>query len=58
VASIDGATATSSLLRAAQEEVLARYDLEPGTGRVVTLQMIPTAGSNLPITLAVRGNAR
>ncbi len=58
VVSIDGATATSSLLRAGQEEVLARYDLEPGAGRVVSLQMIPTAGSNLPITLAVRGSAR
>jgi len=58
VALIDGAPARSSLLRAAQEEVLARYDLEPGTGRVVSLQLIPIAGSNLPITLAVRGNAR
>ncbi len=58
VARIDGTAVSSTLLRAGEEEVLAKYDLAPGTGRVVSVQLIPTAGSNLPITLAVRGNAR
>lgn len=55
---IDSATAHTTLLRATEEEVLARYELAPGASRTVTVQLMPTAGSNLPLTLGVRGFPR
>lgn len=58
VAAIDGSVACSRLLRAGQEEVLARRDLGPGERRRMHVELIPTAGSNLPLTLVVRGRTR
>lgn len=55
---IDNATKHTGLMYATQEDILARYDLEPGASRTVTVQLMPTAGSNLPLTLAVRGFPR
>lgn len=55
---IDSATAHTTLLRATEEEVLARYEMAPGASRTVTVQLMPTAGSNLPLTLGVRGFPR
>lgn len=55
---IDNTTRHTGLMRATEEEILARYDLDPGASRTVTVQLMPTAGSNLPLTLTVRGFPR
>ncbi|NLO07507.1 MAG: hypothetical protein GX131_16880 [candidate division WS1 bacterium] len=54
VAAIDGALRSTKLLLAAQEEMLEQRDLAPGASTRVRLELIPTAGSNLPFTLVVR----
>ncbi|MGD9497408.1 MAG: hypothetical protein AB7Y46_14000, partial [Armatimonadota bacterium] len=58
IAVIDGALVATNLLGATQEHVFTCYDLAPGASRTVGIQLMPTAGSNLPFTLAVRKRER
>ncbi|MFP4249899.1 MAG: hypothetical protein ACLFU7_09595 [Armatimonadota bacterium] len=54
VAIIDGVINTSGILSAGHEQILERRPLPPGVSRKLELEIIPTAGSNLPFTLVVR----
>ncbi|MGC9317962.1 MAG: hypothetical protein ACP5KN_08005 [Armatimonadota bacterium] len=58
IAAVDGALTSTRLLLAGQEQILATRDLPPGGRGELRVQMMPTAGSNLPLTLVVRGRAR
>ncbi len=58
IAVIDATVMHTDLLGAGQEHTFARYDLGPGTARTVGVRLMPAAGSNLPLTLTVRGHTR
>ncbi|MEA3401925.1 MAG: hypothetical protein U9R79_11880 [Armatimonadota bacterium] len=58
ITAVDGALTSTRLLLAGQEEVLATRDLPPGGRGELRVQMMPAAGSNLPLTLVVRGRTR
>ncbi len=55
LAMVDGELHATHLLRATQQEVLTTRDLAPGQKRQMRIRLMPTAGSNLPLTLVVRG---
>ncbi|MGI5820026.1 MAG: hypothetical protein ACOX9R_18225 [Armatimonadota bacterium] len=55
---VDGSINTSGILSATHEQLLERRPLAPGARVTVPLEIIPTAGSNLPFTLIVRSSAR
>lgn len=48
----------SGNLGAGNEQILERRDLPPGVSMTIPLEIIPTAGSNLPFTLVVRARTR
>lgn len=54
IVSIDGSLVQTHLLQAGQEQVLAQRDLAPGATTAASIEVIPTAGSNLPLTLITR----
>ncbi len=54
VAMIEGQLVSTHLLRAGQEQVLARRRIASGVSASVPVELIPTAGSNLPLTLVAR----
>ena len=54
IVAIDGETVQTHLMQAGQEQVLTRRDLGPGASSTMNLEVIPTAGSNLPLTLIAR----
>jgi hypothetical protein len=55
---IGGSLNCSGNLHAAGEHLLDRRDLPPGVATTIPLEIIPTAGSNLPFTLEVRSRTR
>ncbi len=55
---IGGSLNCSGNLHAAGEHLLDRRDLPPGVSTTIPLEIIPTAGSNLPFTLEVRSRTR
>ncbi len=58
VTTIDGVINTSGILSAGHEQLLERRPLPPGVSTKLKLEIIPTAGSNLPFTLVVRSRTR
>lgn len=56
IVSIDGQLVQTHLLQAGQEQVLERRQLAPGASTTAALEVIPTAGSNLPLTLITRAH--
>lgn len=55
---VDGAVNCSGVLSAGHEQMLERRQLPPGVATTIRLEIIPTAGSNLPFTLVVRSRTR
>lgn len=55
---IDGALNSSGVLSAGHEQLLERRQLPPGVATTVRLEIIPTAGSNLPFMLVARSVVR
>ncbi|MFW6437477.1 MAG: hypothetical protein ACOCZ7_00570 [Armatimonadota bacterium] len=55
---VDGQLNSSGILSAGHEQLLERRPLLPGVSTKIRLEIIPTAGSNLPFTLVVRPRAR
>jgi len=58
VTMIDGELNSSGILSAGHEQLLDRRPLPPGVSTKIRLEIIPTAGSNLPFTLVVRSRTR
>lgn len=58
VVMVDGAMNCSGILSAGHEQMLERRELAPGASAIIPLEIIPTAGSNLPFTLVVRSRTR
>ena len=58
VTMIDGELNFSGILSAGHEQLLERRPLAPGVSAKIRVEIIPTAGSNLPFTLVVRSSAR
>ncbi len=58
VTMVAGALNCSGNLGAGNEQILERRDLPPGVAVTIPLEIIPTAGSNLPFTLVVRSRTR
>lgn len=58
VTMIDGQLNSSGILSAGHEQLLERRPLPPGVAMKIRVEIIPTAGSNLPFTLVVRARAR
>ncbi len=55
IARIDGALHSTHMLGAGEEQVLTSRYFMPGQSHTMRMQVMPTAGSNLPNTLIVRG---
>ncbi len=58
VTMVAGRLNCSGNLGAGNEQILVHRDLPPGVSVTIPLEIIPTAGSNLPFTLVVRSQTR
>ena len=51
---IDGLAKRTRMLQPKQSEIVARYFVQPGQQKVVTLESIPLSGGSYPTTLTIR----
>ena len=51
---IDGLAKRTRMLQPKQSEIVARYLVQPGQEKVVTLESIPLSGGSYPTTLTIR----
>ncbi len=58
LAMVDGTLNRSGILSAGHEQLLHRRRIAPGDTMQIPVEIIPTAGSNLPFTLVVRSRQR